>query len=84
MTKNFVIAKAEVPGVYEIINIDYLEFCHLITKKDGTIQAIAKISDTSFVLEGAEAIDLLSAMGIKAPGYHPGSAALQGKDSIPV
>lgn len=84
MTKKFVIAKADVPGAYEIINIDFVEYCLLTIKEEGTITALPKISDTSFVMEGAEAIDLLSAMGIDPPGYHPGSEALQGKDSIPI
>ena len=84
MTKNFVMAKGEVPGTYEIINIECLEFCLLTIKKDGSLTAIIKTANANFVMNGSEAIDLLSAMGIKAPGYHPGSAALQGTDAIPI
>lgn len=77
-------SRTESPGVYEIINIDYVESCQVITGRDGSLTALVRTAAASFVLDGAEAIDLLSSMGISAPGYHPGSLATQGKDSIPV
>lgn len=70
----FVIAKACIPGTYEILNTAWIVSAHTVTCKDGTLTVVAKnLLRQSFIFEGSEAIDLLSAMGISAPGYHPGS-----------
>ena len=63
----FLLAKTEVPGVYEVINTFWITSCNVVSRQDS-LTAIAKnLAGERFVVEGADAIDLLSALGINVP-----------------
>jgi hypothetical protein len=61
------VLETEVKGVYELINTFWITSSR-IDVKEGSLTVIAEnLAGKKFVVEGAGAIDLLSALGVKVP-----------------
>lgn len=61
------IVETEVAGVYDLVNTFWITSCKVIVT-GGFVTVIAKnLAGEKFVIEGAGAIDLLSALGEKVP-----------------
>lgn len=61
------VLKTDVQGVYELVNTFWITSCHVVVKDDSLTVIAKNLAGENFVLEKAEAIDLLSAMGVNIP-----------------
>lgn len=61
------VLETEVQGVYELVNIFWITSCNVVVKNDSLTVIAKNLAGERFVVEGAGAIDLLSALGGQVP-----------------
>lgn len=61
------VLETDVEGVYELINTFWITSCNVVAKGDSLTVIAKNLAGERFVVEGAGAIDLLSALGVKVP-----------------
>jgi hypothetical protein len=61
------VLETEVKGVYELINTFWITSGQVVVKGDSVTVTVKNLADEVFVVQGAGAIDLLSALGGKVP-----------------